>query len=422
MAKDYLSMQQVCEALSMSEEQVKALVSQGKLHEVRDAGKVFFKKAEVVDVAGKEGSSVVDLQATDEAAPAELDLDDSETFASALSSLADSSATLGAIDESPIPDEPPPLEPAAEGSSGDFGSGPALSDEDKTPEIKPAAEPQPAELTAEDVPEELPAAPKESTEQSELSSEIGLLPVDEGGSSTDATAATKQQPTAEVPDLGLSGSSIISLEPGGDSSVSGSPVAKEGTKFSKAGINVFEDEDLGIESDPMGETQISSGVEDFDAVGSGSGLLDMTQESDDTSLGPELLDVISPSDAAETETEAEAIEAVDGETVTDDASPVAMMEEEPVAMEEAPAAAKAAAKRVAVAEMAGATPLNVCMLIGLVGLATLGLATASMIQGVWPEKVLGIVSSGMIHYAVFGGLALITIVTGVLSILADRGK
>jgi len=28
----------------------------------------------------------------------------------------------------------------------------------------------------------------------------------------------------------------------------------------------------------------------------------------------------------------------------------------------------------------------------------------------------------VVHYSVFGGIALITIVTGVLSILADRGK
>ena len=76
MASDYLSIKQVCEALSMTEEQVKALVTHGKLHEVRDAGKVFFRKAEVSEIAGKEGSSVVDLAATDEAAPAELSLDD----------------------------------------------------------------------------------------------------------------------------------------------------------------------------------------------------------------------------------------------------------------------------------------------------------------------------------------------------------
>lgn len=424
MASDYLSIKQVCEALSMTEEQVKALVTQGKLREVRDAGKVLFRKAEVVEIVGKEGSSVVDLDATDEAAPAELSLDDSETFASALSSLADSSATLGAIDESPIPDEPPSLDHAADASPSDFGSGLSFGDEDETPQpaktpksktktkSKTKSKTKKDELTVKDIPEQLPAAPANKDASPELSSEIDLLPVADGGSSSDLSPLASD----EVPDLGLSGSSIISLEPGGDSSFTDSPVTKEGTKFSKVGINVFEDEDLGVETDPMGETQISGGLEDFDAVGSGSGLLDMTQETDDTSLGSELLDVISPSDAAETETEAEVIEDA---TVSDDTEPVVAMEEAPVG---AVAGVTVAAPRVATAEMAGAVPMNVCLFLGLVGMAVLGLATASVIQGVWPEKVLGLISKGVVHYSVFGGLALITIVTGLLSILADRGK
>jgi hypothetical protein len=418
MASDYLSIKQTCEALSMTEEQVKALVSQGKLHEVRDAGKIFFRKAEIVEIAGKEGSSVVDLEATDEAAPAELNLDDSETFASALSSLADSSATLGAIDESPIPDEPPSLGTAADGSPSDFGSGLSFGDEDETPQPAKASRPTPKKgaLTVDDIPEQLAAAPAEDSTPPELSSEIDLLPVSGEDSSPGLSPAAS--PSAggtsdELPDLGLSGSSIISLEPGGDSSFAESPIAKEGTKFSKVGINVFEDEDLGVETDPMGETQISSGAEDFDAVGSGSGLLDMTQESDDTSLGPELLDVISPSDAAETETEAEVV----ADTADEDDDMAVM--EEPVGVAAGPAVS---APRVATAQMAGAVPMNVCLFLGLLGLAVLGLATASVIQGVWPEKVLGLISKGVVHYSVFGGIALITIVTGVLSILADRGK
>jgi hypothetical protein len=47
----------------------------------------------------------------------------------------------------------------------------------------------------------------------------------------------------------------------------------------------------------MAQTAISQGVSDqlnLDGVGSGSGLLDLTRESDDTSLGAELLDEIAP--------------------------------------------------------------------------------------------------------------------------------
>jgi hypothetical protein len=48
----------------------------------------------------------------------------------------------------------------------------------------------------------------------------------------------------------------------------------------------------------MAQTSIGSGIQDqinLEGVGSGSGLLDLTRESDDTSLGAELLDEISPS-------------------------------------------------------------------------------------------------------------------------------
>ena len=47
----------------------------------------------------------------------------------------------------------------------------------------------------------------------------------------------------------------------------------------------------------MAQTSIGSGIQDqinLEGVGSGSGLLDLTRESDDTSLGAELLDEISP--------------------------------------------------------------------------------------------------------------------------------
>ena len=61
------------------------------------------------------------------------------------------------------------------------------------------------------------------------------------------------------------------------------------------GISIFDEEDLEIESaDPSAKTQIAPSIEDqiaVEGVGSGSGLLDLTRESDDTSLG-EVIDNI----------------------------------------------------------------------------------------------------------------------------------
>ncbi|MBN1943130.1 MAG: hypothetical protein JW849_07530 [Phycisphaerae bacterium] len=74
------------------------------------------------------------------------------------------------------------------------------------------------------------------------------------------------------------------------------PLKKEDTVITAEGISIFDDEDLEIEeADPMAETQIAPSLDDqiaLDGVGSGSGLLDLTRESDDTSLGAEVLDHI----------------------------------------------------------------------------------------------------------------------------------
>lgn len=76
---------------------------------------------------------------------------------------------------------------------------------------------------------------------------------------------------------------------------------KEDTVITAEGISIFDDEDLEIEAaDPMAKTQIAPSLEEQANVegGSGSGLLDLTRESDDTSLGSEVLDHINMDTAA----------------------------------------------------------------------------------------------------------------------------
>jgi len=104
-------------------------------------------------------------------------------------------------------------------------------------------------------------------------------------------AGMVKEDTALAADLGLSGTGAGIPSPGraGDT--------RSGTKVgSRVGVNVFGDEGGG-RVDPMAQTSIGSGIQDqinLEGVGSGSGLLDLTRESDDTSLGAELLDEISP--------------------------------------------------------------------------------------------------------------------------------
>ena len=115
---------------------------------------------------------------------------------------------------------------------------------------------------------------------------------------------------AGVTDLsGASDSGIQLADPGPDdtdaisladeSQFGGPGGAGSGDSLAGTGISVFDADDSVESADPMAQTQVTAaGVDDeelaLESVGSGSGLLDLTRESDDTSLGAELLDEIYP--------------------------------------------------------------------------------------------------------------------------------
>lgn len=67
---------------------------------------------------------------------------------------------------------------------------------------------------------------------------------------------------------------------------------KEDTVITSEGISIFDDEDLQIETgSALSDTAPAPNIDDevaLGGVGSGSGLLDLTRESDDTSLGADL--------------------------------------------------------------------------------------------------------------------------------------
>lgn len=118
----------------------------------------------------------------------------------------------------------------------------------------------------------------------------------------------KMYKTAEVDAVatkaGLEGSGEIELTPADTSSKGDAislsdstarPKSKDDSVISTEGISIFDEEDLEIEAaDPMAKTTIAPSVEEqlsAEGVGSGSGLLDLTREPDDTSLGAVLEDI-----------------------------------------------------------------------------------------------------------------------------------
>ncbi|HVT89888.1 MAG TPA: hypothetical protein VHD56_13625 [Tepidisphaeraceae bacterium] len=124
-------------------------------------------------------------------------------------------------------------------------------------------------------------------------SSISLVDTDLGGRTGSGAGMQLKDDTALAQDLGLSGSVGGVPSPGRPGSSSGSLSGSRGG----SGINVLGESVA--HADPMAQTAISSGGSmadqvSLEGVGSGSGLLDLTRESDDTSLGAELLDEIAP--------------------------------------------------------------------------------------------------------------------------------
>jgi hypothetical protein len=113
-----------------------------------------------------------------------------------------------------------------------------------------------------------------------------------GGTRAGSAAPSPSDDTALAMDLGLSGSAVPSS--GKAASSSGLAGSSHG---SRGGIDIFQTDET-EKADPSAQTSIAPGLGsdqlNIESVGSGSGLLDLTRESDDTSLGAELMDEIAP--------------------------------------------------------------------------------------------------------------------------------
>ncbi len=117
----------------------------------------------------------------------------------------------------------------------------------------------------------------------------------------DSSGDTKTAPPAGSGSLGTAvpGGSTVGGSAIGSAAAGGSGT---GSKASASGMRVFEEYELKA-TDTSAQTQISQPLDEAvlptgpdSAMSSGSGLLDLTRESDNTSLGAELLEEIYPGD------------------------------------------------------------------------------------------------------------------------------
>ncbi|MBN1344182.1 MAG: helix-turn-helix domain-containing protein [Phycisphaerae bacterium] len=375
----FYNLNEAATKLGRSEDDVKALVRDGKLREFRDRGQLFFKTDEVdrlVEETGRtddsislDDSSVGGLALNDDSGLGDSALGDSDVGASTAggtglsdSGLGDSGLSDSAIGAShagtpaKIPDAKT-LE--GEGSSlGEYDlagdSGPGLS-----------------------------------------GSSLDLSPAIDG--------ASPEAAEDEIPDIGLSGSGELSLDD--DEEVLAKAADKGDTVITSVGISVFDDDEIEIDVDPLAKTQVTPSIEDqisLEGVGSGSGLLDLTREADDTSLGAELLDEIYPGEEESTMQEDLPTEVLPGvaETVGAGApsfAPGAAPQQWVLA---APAPPDPAA--------AGFTGM---MIVSVLMLCLTGTVLAAAVQGVVPSFLATLYEQWL--FVAIGGIALAFICLGV---------
>jgi len=225
-------------------------------------------------------------------------------------------------------------------------------------------------------------------------------------------------------EFATTGSDIIDLEESESSlTASGSAAAtkaKEDTVVPSVGVNVFDDEELDEQVDPLAQTAVTdvAGL-GMEGVGSGSGILDLTRESDDTSLGQELLDEIYTGEGKEQE-EATIEMGEDTRAGLDEAIPEGSTADEEEAEEATPVEQPEAVGQPVAAVVTEVVPygpdpvsngLTAAMAVAVAVMWVAGLGAAALVRGITPSLLeamyskLGTCALGMLAVTVIAGAA-----------------
>ena len=258
MAKMFYTLDETKSALGQTEDQIKALTREGRLREFRDGPRLMFKADQVDALKSSIGAA----------------LDDTGSGAPVIG-LADTSSGSGSGGGIPLAEHESGSGLAGISGSG-LGSGLAGGHGG------------------------LGSGMMNLKEDTALAADLGLSGTVGGIPSPGRTGAGSGLGSLSGTAHGSHAGSLSGSHPGGSmggsmgGSVGGSMAGSMG---SRQGINVFGD-DTHMPADPMAQTAMPSAASmadlNLEGIGSGSGLLDLTRESDETSLGAELLDEISP--------------------------------------------------------------------------------------------------------------------------------
>jgi len=312
MAGMFYSLQEALEKLNMTEEEIKQVVADGKLREFRDGPNLLFKVEEVEALVPQAGDEALEETLEPEAPEAEepdlvalepedlvpAEADDSEPVVMDLEDLEPEAAEPEAAELEAVEPELP-AEELAEVESGLV---------EPQPEESETAEPQVAEPQAAE-----PEPPAEEPAEAGLSDfDIEALG-DTAAEVPDAEALEAEMAADEAEEPVTSEQAAdtdeILLAPETGAAIP-SDLTDADTAITSMGTNVLGESDAGydITDDTMAETSVPTGTtpevpleeieEDvnLDSFGSGSGLLDLSLQADDTSLGGILDEIYTAED------------------------------------------------------------------------------------------------------------------------------
>ena len=313
MAVMFYSLQEAAERLGKTEDQIRAVVQSGQLREFRDGPNLLFKVDEVDALIADSGIAPSQGRPKPRTARPQ--------------SPATQAGRRPPVPKMEIPQDEVPLE-------FDIPEARAAAPHPETPQVFEPAEPD------FDVPLEFDAPLAEAPQM-----EMPQLEVPEAGFAEGEIPAELEAPEMEISDLEISElETPIPQEPAGTSEIllapeSGAPDAPSeltnaDTAITGEGVSVLgeTDKDYAISDDTLGETIGSMGLAstgttpdasleeiegdvNLDSFGSGSGLLDLSLQADDTSLGGILDEIYTaeeePAEAADPGTVAEVTAEVD---------------------------------------------------------------------------------------------------------------
>jgi excisionase family DNA binding protein len=221
--------------------------------------------------------------------------------------------------------------------------------------------------------------------------------------------------TSSIPLADTSGGDALSLDDTG---------ASDRSAAGRTGVSVFDADEVDL-ADPLAQTVMSSqssGADlSVDSVGSGSGLLDLTRESDDTSLGADVFQEVNPSGSGQFKVETGAgltgIFEGGGTEAGTEAAPASLTEIESAPAEAEAMTAPPASVAVEQDDPAASGWMGGLLLGSLVALILAMLVLTTSMTGV-VASITRAFAGSLWMYA--GGLAAVTIVLAVIGLFIGK--